>query len=204
MNFIALKAKVFALSILIFAISVTAAAQRSSIYTLPAGTKIRLKMDAGISSKISSVNDTFTTTVTEPISADGVVILPFGTPIEGRVVKVSHADHGGRDGTMQLRFETIRFSDRVKRSIDGVLVDELKPGSTKTASLVSIVGGAIGGALIGAIAGSGKGVLAGAGIGAAAGTAVAFAQKGKDVSIRTDEQFEIELKREVTLPTNAY
>jgi len=58
--------------------------------------------------------------------------------------------------------------------------------------------------LIGSTSGTNSGILAGAGIGAGAGSAVAFLKKGKDVQIRTDEQFEIRLKSEVTLPANDY
>jgi hypothetical protein len=204
MDFIAQKTKVFALLSLIFAISQSVDAQRDSIYRMPAGTKIRLSMDAGISSKISSVNDTFTTTVAKPILIDDVVILPFGTVIEGRVTKVSSADIGGKHGSMEIRLETIRFTETVKRTIDGVLVNELKPSSRTTASILSIFGGTAAGAVIGAVTGNRRGALAGAGIGAGAGIAVAFLKKGNDVSIKTDEEFEIELKSEVTLPASDY
>ena len=105
---------------------------------------------------------------------------------------------------MELTFETIRFSDSVKRSIDGVLVQELKPVSSKLMTYAAIFGGAAAGALIGSASGTNTGILAGAGIGAGAGSAVAFLKKGKDVHLRTDEQFEIRLKSEVTLPADDY
>lgn len=204
MNFIAHKTKIFAFSFLIFAIYSTVDAQSDSIYRMPAGTKIRLRMDAGISSRISSANDTFTTTVAKAIVVDDVVVLPFGTVIEGRVINVSTADFGGRHGTMNVRFETIRFTERVKRDIEGSLVSELKPSSGRTSAILSIFGGTAAGAILGAVTGNRKGALAGAGIGAGAGTAVAFIRKGRDVAIKTDEEFEIELKREVTLPASDY
>lgn len=202
MNFIAQKAKVFAILSLIFAISESVDAQGDSIYRMPAGTKIRLRMDAGISSKISSVNDTFTTTVAKPILVDDVVVLPYGTVIEGRVTTVLSADFGNKNGTMDLQFETIRFNATATRRIEGVLVTELKPPSRSASSILSIVGGTAAGALLGAMTGNRKGAVAGAGIGAGAGTAVAFLKKGRDVAIKTDEEFEIELKREVTLPAS--
>jgi hypothetical protein len=204
MNFIAQKTKVFAILSLFFATSYSVGAQGNSIYRLPPGTRIRLSMDAGISSKISSVNDTFTTTVAKAILVNDVAVLPFGTVVEGRVTQVSSAGGAGRNGRLDIRFETIRFSDRLKRRIDGVLVDELRPASGNATGILSIFGGTAAGALIGAASGSRKGILAGAGIGTGAGTAVAFLRKGKDVSIRTDEEFEIELKSEVTLPASDY
>lgn len=204
MNFIAQKTKIFAILFVIFANSYSVVGQSRSIYRLPAGTRIRLSMDAGISSKVSSVNDTFTTTVAKPITVENIIVLPSGTVVEGRVTAVSSAGYGGKNGRMDVRFETIRFSDRLKRSIEGVLVNELRPKSATTANLFSIFGGTAAGALIGAASGNKNGALAGAGIGAGAGTAVALLKKGKDVFIRTDEEFEIELKSEVTLPASDY
>lgn len=204
MNFIAHKAKVFAIPLLIFAIFSSVFAQGDSIYKLPAGTKIRLSMDAGISSKISSVNDTFTTTVAKPIAINDVIVLPSGTVIEGRVTNVSSADVGGKNGLMNLRFETIRFPNSRRRTINGVLVDELRPPSARLVNIFSIFGGTAAGALIGAATGKQSGALAGAGIGAGAGTAIALLKKGRDVSIKTDQEFEIELKSDVTLPTGDY
>ena len=202
MSFIGRYAKVFAILFLLFVNGYVASAQE--VYRLPAGTKIRLSMDAGISSRISSVNDTFTTTVVKPITVDNVVVLPYGAVIEGRVTGVSSAGPAGKKGQLEVSFETIRFSDSVKRSIDGELVNELRPASSKLMTYAAIFGGAAAGALIGSASGTNTGIFAGAGIGAGAGSAVAFLKKGKDVQIRTDEEFEIRLKREVTLPANEY
>ena len=204
MNFIALVAKVFAVSFLLFVNFIVVIGQSDSIYKLPAGTKIHLRMDSEISSKVSSVNDTFTATVAKPISVGNAVILSAGAVIEGRVIKVSTAGIGRKNGRMQVRFETIRFANSLKREIDGSLVKELKASSTRTADLIAVLGGTSAGAIFGAVSKVENGALIGAGIGAGAGTGVAFLRKGKDVYIRTHEEFEIELKSEVTLPASDY
>lgn len=202
MNVIARCTKVFAIPLLFFVNFVTVGAQGE--FRLPAGTRITLSMDAEISSKVSSVNDTFTSTVSRPITVNNVVVLPTGTVIDGRVTRVSDAGFGGKSGRIQLRFETIRFSNGRKRSINGMLVDELRAESGRTVDLLTVFGGTAAGTIIGAASGKEHGTLIGAGIGAGAGTAVAFFRKGKDVYIRTDEEFEIELKSGVTLPANDY
>jgi len=74
----------------------------------------------------------------------------------------------------------------------------------RTFNLLSALGGAAIGAAIGAVSKADNGTLIGAGIGAGVGTGIAFFRKGKDVRIRTDEEFEIELEREVTLPVLDY
>ncbi|MEO7674804.1 MAG: hypothetical protein ABIU09_12105 [Pyrinomonadaceae bacterium] len=204
MNFVARVSKVFAVLFLFFVNFFTANAQSDSLYRLPAGTKIMLNMDSGISSKISSVNDTFTTTVSKPLSVRSSVVLPVGTVIEGRVTKVSSAASGGKDGRMLVRFETIRFADNRKRSIDALLVNELKPASSRTRDMFTVFGGTALGAIFGAVSKGEKGALIGAGIGAGTGVGIAVLRKGTDVFLRTNEAFEIELRSEVTLPARDY
>ena len=204
MGFIGRFAKVFAIPSLLFVFLQAAQSQPPSIYRLPAGTRITLSMDTEIGSRVASVNDTFTATVAKPVIVQDVIVLPLGTVIEGRVLKVRKAGFGGRDGSLQVRFETIRFPDGRKRVIKGVLVNDLKPASGSLITAAAIIGGTAAGALAGAASRTDNGPLIGAGIGAGAGVGVAFLRKGKDVFIRTDEKFEIELKSEVTLPVDDY
>jgi len=204
MDFNARVSKVFAVPFLIFASSAAAFGQSDSIYRLPAGTRIQLSMDSEIGSRVSSVDDTFTTTVAAPIKVRNAVVLPAGTVIEGRVTKVSSARAGGRNGRMEIRFETIRFPNNVKRRIDGLLVNELKARPSGTTNVLAILGVTAAGAILGAVSKAENGALIGGGIGAGAGSAVALLKKGRDVYIRTDEEFEIELKSEVTLPVRDY
>lgn len=161
-------------------------------------------METEINSKVSSVNDTFLAKVSEPVKVRDSVVLPVGTVIEGRVVKVAKASAGGNGGKMEVVFETIRFVEGEKREIEGVLVKPLKAESSQSFGLISILGGTAVGALIGAVSKTDNGALIGAGIGAGAGSGIAFSRKGKEVRIKTDEEFEIELKKEVILPVRDY
>jgi hypothetical protein len=195
--------KIFAFLFLFFGSFLILNAQ-NSIYQLGAGTRIRVRMDNEISSDVSSVNDTFTTVIAEPVRVQETVVLPVGTVIEGRVIEVEPAALGGKSGTLQVRFETIRFESGERRAIEGVLVNELKALRSPKTSVLAVIGGTAIGALIGAATKSGSGALIGAGIGAGAGTGVALARKGRDVRIKSDEKFEIELKKEVTLPVRDY
>lgn len=203
MNFWLKRTKIFAFTILLFA-SFTIIKAQDSIYRLPTGTKIRLQMETEINSKVSSVNDTFIAKIAKPVVIRDETVLPIGTIIEGRVARVERAASGGQSGEMEIKFETIKFPDGEKREIEGVLVKELRAESTATASVLSIVGGTAIGAIFGAVFKSGKGTLIGAGLGAGAGTGFALLRKGKNVRIKTAEEFEIELKKEVVLPVRDY
>lgn len=197
------RAKFAALAVLIFVNStLVVRAQGDSIYRLPAGTRIRLKMDAEINSRVSSANDTFITFVAHPVRNRGVVVIPENAVVEGRVTRVSPASGGSHAGSLDVVFETLKFAGST-RSIDGIATKPFRSASSNTFSVLSILGGAAAGALVGA-ANSPRGVLIGAGVGAGAGTGAALLRKGKDVKIRRGEEFEIELKKEVVLPVLDY
>jgi hypothetical protein len=203
MNSSRLTTKIFAFLFLFFAVSTGLKAQ-DSIYRLEAGTRIRVQMDNEISSEVASVNDTFTTVVTEPVKIRETVVLPVGTVIEGRITKVERAAGGGKGGSLSVRFETIRFENGEKREIEGVLMNDLKAVSSQRTSILAVIGGVGLGALLGGVSKGGTGALVGAGIGAGAGTGIALARKGKNVRIKSDEKFEIRLTKEVTLPVLDY
>jgi hypothetical protein len=205
MNIRLITTKVFAFFSLLFTISISANAQTdSSIYQLQTGTKIRVRMDNEINSKVSSENDTFTVKISEPLKVRESVVLPIGTIIEGRITKVKRAALGGKSGSLEVSFETLRSPDGAKQKIEGVLVNRLNAESSLTANALTIIGGTALGAIVGAASKSQSGALIGAGVGAGAGTSIAFFRKGKDVKIKTDEEFEIELTKNVTLPAQDY
>lgn len=202
MNVSQTATKIFASVFLLFSLLIVTNAQ--SIYELQAGTKIRLRMDTEINSKVSSVNDTFTATITEPVLVREVVILPVGTIIEGRVTKVDPASAGGKNGEMEVAFERLRFKDGEERAIEGILVNKLFAESTQKTGILAVIGGAALGAVFGAVSKADNGALIGAGLGAGAGTSIALLRKGKEVKIKTDEKFEIEITKNVTLPVEDF
>lgn len=205
MNLRLIKTEVFAFFILLFATFISTNAQtESSIYQLPEGTLIRLQMDNEINSKVGGVNDTFTATIVEPVTVREAVVLPVGTIIEGRITKVKRASTGGKGGSLEVSFQTLQLADGVKLPIEGVLVNELKAESSPSTNVLAILGGTAIGGIVGAISKVENGALIGAGIGAGAGTGAAFLRKGKDVSIKADEKFEIKLTKTVNLPARDF
>ncbi len=200
---------IFALSfILLFANSVSFFAQvensGSSVYELQPGTKITVRMANEINSKSFGVGDTFIVRVAEPLVIRNVVVLPAEAIIEGRITEVKRASLAGKDGDLEVLFETLRLEEGTKLNIEGVLVNKLKAESSYTPTILAVIGGTAIGALIGTVTGSDNGALIGAGLGAGAGTGTALLRKGKDVRIKTDENFEIEITKKVTLPARDF
>lgn len=188
---------------MIFANSVLYAAQDDSIYRLPAGARFSVKVDAEINSGSASVNDTFLATVTRPVKVREVVVLPAGTLIEGRVTSVERSSAASQSGKLGVVFEALKIAGQSRR-IEAALVEPLTASSSRAFTFLSIVGGLAAGAAIGAASNASNGALIGAVAGAGAGSGIALLRKGKDVRIRKNVEFEIELKKDVSLPVLDY
>ena len=69
------------------------------LYTVKSGEKFRVRMNETINSKTARVGDKFTTNVTEPVySTTGVIVIPTGSTVTGRVDAVKAAKKGGDPG----------------------------------------------------------------------------------------------------------
>lgn len=179
--------------------------EAQSIYTLPIGTKIRVQMDNEINSKVSGVNDTFTATVSNAVIVREIEMIPKGSIIEGKILEVKAASAGKTNGFLNLRFDTLLFPEGEKRQIEAVLVNtDLTGKKSSSFTALSIFGGTAIGAIFGAITGKSKGAVIGAGVGAGAGTVISLAQKGNEARIKANEEFEIRLNKEVTVPVKDF
>ena len=193
--------RILAIVFLFFVNSATA----QTVYELPTGTKLKLRMDNEINSSVSTSGDTFTAVVIEPVKVRETVVLPIGAIVEGRITEVKKASAGGRGGEIKVVFETLRLAGDVEREIEGELVEPLKAESaSQTVNALTIIGSTAAGALIGGVAKSGTGAGIGAAIGAGAGGGAVYLRKGKEARIKADEIFEIELTKNVTLPAEDF
>lgn len=190
--------------VLIFASTGCLYAQRDSLYRLPAGTKIKLKLGAELKSGVSSVGDTFIAKVAEPVQREGEIVLPEGTAFEGRITTAEKAKIGGRDGELKFAIEHMLVGEDIRRSVSAKVLTRFNADSTRLLRVASIAGGTAVGALIGYAAGDSSGALIGAGIGAGLSTGTALLQRGSDVRIKKDQTFVIELKEDLILPVLDY
>jgi hypothetical protein len=197
------SAAVSVLLLLIFANSNSVLGQPDSIYRLPAGTRIRLKLDAELNSRAASVNDTFLAFVAQPVIIRDAVVLPVGCVIEGRVAGVDRAGSARRGGMLDLAFGTLTVSGRSRR-IDAFVVQPLRRDRNSRFGLLSVIGSAAVGAVVGGVARSATGAAAGGAAGAGIGTAMAVLKKGRDARLRRGEEFEIELRSAVVLPVEDF
>jgi hypothetical protein len=182
-------------------------------YAVDQDSRVRVRMNGTISSKTAKIGDTFTTTTLEPVySATGVVLIPLGSTITGRIDSVKPAAGGGKPGEIDVSFITINLPNGVKRSINGSLTEldskSAKSDNEGTASgdkmkyrkPIFIGGGATGGAIIGGAIGGGIGAVIGAGAGAVGGILAERKTKGEEATVKSGTEFAIVLNQAISLP----
>jgi hypothetical protein len=182
-------------------------------YEVNAGTVIRVRMDDSLSSKTARVGDRFTVTVTEPVySSNGIVVIPQGSKITGRVNSVVPAKKGGKPGQIDVSFVSVRLPNGTVRAINGSLTaldsksaksDEEGVASgdrMKHRKVIFIGGGGAGGAIIGAAIGGGKGALIGGIIGAGAGLLGEKLTKGEEAEVKPNTEFGVYLNQTIYMP----
>jgi len=183
------------------------------LYALPVGTHFRARINQSISSKTARIGDTFTATVTEPVySSNGVLVVPQGSTLTGRVDAVTPARKGGKPGTIDVSFRHLRTPNGTARVINGMMTDlyseDAKTDSEGTASgdrmkhrkLIFIGGGGAGGAILGAAIGGGKGALIGGLLGAGGGFLGEKYTKGEEAQVRSGTEFGVYLNQGISLP----
>jgi hypothetical protein len=148
------------------------------IYTIDAGTPIRVRTTSTISTKSYQSGQTFVATLAEPLVVEDRVIAKRGAEVVGRVV---NSDPGGRvKGVASITLTLAKLE-----TVDGgeIAIDTNNIGrqarTTKKKDATKIGIGAGIGAAIGALAGGGKGAAIGAASGGGAGTGVVLATRGE-------------------------
>ena len=166
--------------------------------TVPAGTRILIRMIDSIDTTKQKAGYRFTASLETNLQVDNVVVAPRGTTVYGQLISASSA--GRFKGSSEL---TLELTDIVINGTSYPLLtsDYSVRGSgegSKTAK--KVVGGAGLGALIGGIAGGGTGAAIGVLAGAAGGTAIAASKKGQQLSIPSESLLEFRLEQPAPLP----
>jgi len=217
------QSRVFMISLLlaaaVFAPTAPAQAKKKSTvkyYSVPAGKVVRVRMEGSISSKTSHPGQTFHATTVDPVySGNGVMLIPAGSTVNGRVTNAIKAEKNGKPGMIDVTFTSINLPNHRHAPITGLLtsLDEEKVSSdnegtvsakkTSHRNIKFIGGGAGGGLLIGAIAGGGKGAAIGAGVGAVGGFITKKLVKGSEAEVKPGTEFGVYLSRAISLPRYA-
>jgi hypothetical protein len=175
--------------------------------SVPAGTRLRAKLDTSVSTKTSRVGDGVEAVLIEPVTLTGQDVLPRGTYLSGHVEAVQPGERKRKAFAMlRVKFDKATLPDgrilQAQASIQnlGMLMDVDSEGSvtehreSKGEKAVGDIGITGTGAGIGAAAGGGKGAAIGAGAG---GALAALGELGD--ALTKYEDFELKKGRKLWL-----
>lgn len=163
------KFVVFAMLLLCSALLVNAA-------TVPAGTKVTVRMGSELSSATAKTGETWKGTVAKDVVVNGNTVAKTGDEVTGKVTSAQSSGRLKAPGQLTLRLTSING-----QPVHSNLYARKGKSHTKS-NATKIGGGAAAGALIGGLAGGGKGAAIGTLAGGAAGTGVA-AYTGKEEAV---------------------
>lgn len=165
--------------------------------TIPAGTRLSLRMGSTVSSRSSHVEQPVQASLRAPVIVDGVTVLPSGTAVSGYVTEARRSGRVKGRARVGVRFNTLRV-DGTRYGMRTTSIAREAPG-TKKADAAKIGIGAGAGAVTGAIAGGKKGAAIGTAIGGGAGTGLVLATRGKEVALSRGTPVTVRLTAPLTI-----
>ena len=140
-----------------------------AVVDLPAGTRLHVRLDQDLGSKISQPGDSFSATVADDVVVNGQTVIPKGARAQGTVIDAKPLGHFKGGALLEVRLERVR-TKWGSYPVATSSIDRVENGKGKRTAEFAGGGGAFG-ALVGGLAGGGKGALIGALAGGGAGTA---------------------------------
>jgi hypothetical protein len=166
--------------------------------TVPAGTRILIRMIDSLDSSKQKAGYRFSATLETNLQVDDVVVAPRDTMVYGHLTDASSSGRMSGSSQLTLELTDIVINGTAYPLLTGAYQIKGKGEGGNTAK--KILGGAGLGALIGGIAGGGKGAGIGALVGGGAGTAVAASKKGEQLAISSESLLEFRLAQPAPLP----
>ena len=167
--------------------------------TIPAGTIIPVRISDDLSSKTAQPNQAFHGSLAGDLIADGMIAVPHGASVDGRVVDAKDAAHFKGSSLLSIELTQINTKSRQIPVITDAYQKEGAGRGKNTA--VKTGGGAALGAIIGALAGGGKGAAIGAVAGGGAGAGVNAITRGQQVEIQPETLINFRLSSPITVTT---
>lgn len=156
--------------------------------------------------------DEFFAEVSSDVEGDGGILLPVGTLAHGTVRNIVDPKRGGRDGWIEVKFDTLITPDGREIPINATMTTKNTPQKAvaKTVGIdtaYTVTGSLVGGVtalnmfgLEAAIASHGYTILGGLAAGAVLGLGMSIIRKGKGVLISRGDEIKVVIQSDVELP----
>jgi hypothetical protein len=181
------------------------------VLVIPAGTKLPVVLKHAISTKESREGDAVYAETSFPVVANGRVLIPAGTYVQGRISHIRQAGRIKGRAEVLMHFTTLIYPSGYTVLLPAAV--ENAPGVDKTKikddegtiradsqtgeKIGTAAGAAATGTVVGAASAGAKGALIGAGIGGAVGTAIGLLTRGNEVKLDAGTTIEMVIQRDV-------
>jgi hypothetical protein len=165
---------------------------------VPTGTTLTIRLGQTIESKTATAGAVFSGTMANPVTVNGVVAIPDGSPVSGVVADAKKAGKFKGAATLSLTLTSVTVRGH-PHNIEAESISQTTTGKGKRTAGV-IAGGTGVGAAIGGLAGGGKGAAIGALVGAGAGTVgAATTGNNRDITYAVESALSFKLAQPLTL-----
>jgi hypothetical protein len=162
---------------------------------VPAGTRIDLTLDGGVSSQTASVGHAVTAELAAPLTVDGRTAVPAGSAVTGRVTEVSALRRVGGRAHLAIAFDAVEVDGRPV-PIEAYWARSGRSETGKDAA--TIAAGAVLGTVLGNQADKNdRGKIVGGVVGAGIGTAIAASTHGDAVTLGPGASLQLTLRSDV-------
>lgn len=165
--------------------------------TIPAGTLLRVRLSETLDTARTKDGTFFEGTAANDVYQNGVLAIPRGAVITGKVVQSKNAGDLGGSAVMQLQLTNLNLGGSVTPLASDVWSSKGPNKAGYTAG--NTAGGAALGAIIGGIIGGGAGAAIGAGVGGVGGLAASSATKGPRLVLPVESTVDFHLTGPVTV-----
>ncbi len=151
---------------------------------IPAGTSIPVRITQTLDSATTQQGESFSGSISSDVLVDGIVAIPQGSAVSGRVDAVQEAAHFKGNSLLTVSLTNIsRRGERIPVSTDAYSKEGAGRGKN-TAVKTGI--GAAAGAVLGGIFGGGSGAAIGAAAGGGTGAGINAVTRGQQVQIPSE------------------
>lgn len=164
---------------------------------LPAGTSIPVRMTQTLDSATTQQGATFSGSVASDVMVDGLVAIPQGSGVSGRVDTVHEAAHFSGNSLLTIEVTSIsRRGERIPVTTEAFSKEGASRGKN---TAIKTGAGAAAGAILGGIFGGGKGAAIGAAAGGGTGAGINAVTRGQQVQIPSESLVPFRLSNSISI-----
>jgi BON domain len=155
---------------------------------VPTNSYLSVRLIEDISTKTAKLGDQFHGTIAAAVLAEGMVAIPAGTPVLGRVVSAKPVGHFISAGELSIELTSLRLPQPNGADEDvSIITESLSTNANRRSNTITkAASGAAAGGIIGALAGGGTGAEIGTASGAGLGLGANAVTSAGQIELRPE------------------